>query len=250
MRLVFAIALACAVATTVFSSSALASFTTINAPYFANEEARNQIFSTVYGGTFTPTAPGSLDYSNGTLTAVRVEDINSAPGALPLSDPYGNGSPDDQLWQADFKLASAKAIFGAYNQEFGYIDGASGGSYVKLFDASGWAYGVTGGADISSLSGHTLRWARGGESRVFSSKNSDNPDGLDHMVTYSIRGLGGNQLTWLVMWEDKLPGEPYADFDYNDLVVQITATAVPEPAAVSAMLGLGALTTLRRRRTK
>jgi hypothetical protein len=52
------------------------------------------------------------------------------------------------------------------------------------------------------------------------------------------------------MWEDKLPGEPYADFDYNDLVVQITATAVPEPAAISAMLGLGALTTLRRRRTK
>src|SRR4029078_9327257 len=149
----------------------------------------------------------------------RVEDIAAAPTIV--TPP--NGSQDDQLWQANFQLSSAEAIFGAFNQQVGYYLGASGGTYVNLFNSSGWGYGVTGGADLTSLSGQLLRWARAGQSRIVSSLISDNTDGKDHMVTYNIQGLNNGKITWLIMFEDKFTGEEYADFDYNDLVVQITA---------------------------
>src|SRR3954452_17113510 len=128
MRLVFGFALALAAAIGGATSPALASFSPVNAPFFTNEDGRNKILGAQYGGTFTATGPSNINYTNGTVTAVRVEDIfaNPAPVALALND---NGSVDDQLWQANFKLASAEAIFGAFNQEFGYFDGPVGGSY-------------------------------------------------------------------------------------------------------------------------
>lgn len=252
MRFAFVFALACAAAIGAASKTALASFTPINAPSWADEDARNKILGAQYGGTFTPTSPGSLDYTNGTITAVRVEDIYSTPTlpALPaaLSTP-ANGSLDDQLWQANFRLASAEAVFAALNQEFGYFDGAAGGSYVKLFNATGVKYAATGGADISSLSGHTLRWARGGSGRVWSSKISDNSDQQDHMVTYNIQGLNSNYITWLVLWEDLTTAE-HSDWDFNDLVVEIKALPVvpiPEPVALMPLL-IGGLLGMRRRK--
>lgn len=207
-----------------------------------------------YGGTFTPTAQNSLNYSNGTITAVRVEDIYQAPvltlAPAAIVPTNSNGSFDDQLWQANFKLASAEAIFGAFNQEFGYFDGAVGGSYTKLFNASGSQYSVTGSADISNLSGHLLRWARGGNNRVWSSRIADNSDGLDHMVTYNIQGLNNGFVTWLVMWEDLTTGDQFLDFDYNDLVVEIRAlpVAVPEPVGLASVLVVGSVLGMRRKK--
>jgi hypothetical protein len=232
------------------ASSAFAAFTTINAPIFPGEKDSKQILEHLYNGTFTSIAPSNLSYTNGTITATRIEDIYQPPIIQPALV-LANEGPinDDQTWQANFLLSSATAVFAAYNQEFGYYDGASGGSYVKLFSATGVEYGATGSADLSSLAGHTLRWARGGQSRVFSSKMSDNSDQRDHMVTYQITGLNDNKLTWLVMWEDKLPTEPDADFDFNDLVVQIKATpiAIPEPTA-TVPLGLMVLAGLYGKR--
>jgi hypothetical protein len=232
------------------ASSAFGAFTTINAPIFA-EDNRVQILSNVYGGTFTPVGPDNLNYTNGSITATRVNDLYQ-----PLVDPaptiIGGGGPiyDDQVWNGAFTLASAQAVFGDFHQEFGYFDGASGGTYVKLFDVTGIHYDATGEADLSQLSGHTLRWARGGEDRVWSSQIYDNSDQKDHMVTYQISGLQDNKLTWLLMWEDKKVGEIFADFDYNDLVVELKALPradVPEPTALMPLAFVG-LAGLRRKR--
>ena len=249
MRVAIGFALVCAATIGCWSSSARASFTPINSPFFTNEDGVQKILNATYGGTFTPSG---LNFSNGTITAVRVEDIVSTPGIV--TPP--NGSPDDQLWQANFQLSSAEAIFGSFNQQFGYYLGASGGSYVNLFNVvgvpntPGWGYDVTGGADLSSLSGKLLRWARAGQSRIVSSLIADNTDGKDHMVTYNIQGLNNGKVTWLLMFEDKFTGEAYADFDYNDLVVQITAlpqVPIPEPVAIAPLILCGALG-LRRKR--
>ena len=67
------------------------------------------------------------------------------------------------------------------------------------------------------------------------------------MVTYQILSApdGGNGVfRWLLFWEDILRGEQFADFDFQDLVVEITA--VPEPGTVAC--SLLALISLRRRR--
>jgi len=251
MRLASGFALVCAAAI-MCVSPAFAAFTTVNPPTYANEDSHAQILSTVYGGSFSSTGSLGLDYTNGSITALRIEDtldLSSVPTGL---TPQGSALPtlasDDQLWQADFQSASAKAIFASFSQQFGYIDGASGGTYTNLFNSSGTGYGVTGSIDLSALSGHLLRWARNGDNGVESSQNSDNLDGLDHMVTYSIQGLNNGLQTWLVFFEDLRSGQQYADFDYNDLVVQITALPVPEPTAMAGLLAAASLGFGLRRR--
>ncbi len=237
-----------------------AAFTPVNPPPYGDDTHR-EVLSVVYGGNFQP-VPGTLDLSNGSLVAVRIDDYQQSVPTGPeqiaptnlVGGPMGS---DDQFWQADFRLASAEAIFGVYRQEFGYFDGISGGNYVKLFDQTGYGYNVDGSADLSSLSGHVLRWARGGENRVLSSLPSDNADGLDHMVTYRIDGLADarnlGMSTWVLMWEDKYPWEQNADFDYEDMVVQIKAMPIPEPTMAGlllagALLGISTFRGKRRRK--
>jgi hypothetical protein len=249
MRSAFCYALAVAVSAWIASSARAAAFTSYNSPP-PGEGSQPGILETVYGGgTFVPTSPGSKNFTNGAITAVRVEDTyNPAVDGLtppsPLSTTENIGN-DDRLWSGNFHLASAEAIFGVYRQEFGYYNGASGGTYHKLFDQTGYGYDVQGSADLDplNLSNTTIRWARGGENRVLSSNPSDNQDGLDHLITYRIDGLGDGQLTWLLFWEDKLSWEQNADFDYDDEVVQIKAyhsaqplPAVPEPGTIALLL--------------
>jgi hypothetical protein len=246
----------------VCSVPALAGFTPINPPP-VNEATHQQIFSAVYGGNFVPTGLLNLDYSNGTVTATRVHDFPDPSVGLrfePLSliNTYGS---DDQLWLADFQFASAEAKFAVFEQNFGYFEGEDGMTYHKLFDQSGLIYNVSGEANLAEVSGKLIRWARGGEDRVVSSRPSDNEDGMDHMVTYLITGLDepmvidgqqvrGQQnslIRWLVFFEDKFQGEEKFDFDFNDLVVEITALPViPEPSTL-ALAALGSVFGLRRR---
>jgi len=253
-RTLFACAAAAAALVFAGAPTARAAFTTVNPP--VGEETHAEILSHIYGGTFHATGVGNHDYTNGSITAERVEDstvstTNLSTGVSNIV--VGNPTPDDQLWLADYKLASAKAKYAVYNQEFGYYDGAAGGTYTKLFDQTGWGYNVNGDADLSRLSGHLLRWARGGESRVVSSQQIDNADAMDHMVTYHIvansptQALAGTTLkvppasveTWLLFWEDKFKNEALADFDFNDLVVEVQASAIPEPTSLASLAAIG-----------
>jgi len=96
---------------------------------------------------------------------------------------------------------------------------------------------------------------------TWSSRQGDNSDGLDHMVTFYIDtdtapDEGGNSTgNFFVFWED-LPGsyDPLhgIDRDFNDVVLEVERVApVPEPSTI-ALLALGAsavgLGVFRRRR--
>jgi len=229
-------------------AGAQAEFTTINSPP-PNEQSHQQILSRLYGGTFVAGPEGSYSYSNGSIFAERIEDeLFGTESDEPLDMASTGGDGTDQFWNANFTFASAEAKFAAYEQTFGYRLGTEGGTFQQLFQLSGSGYSVQGDADLSGISGQTIRWGRGGQGRFLSSRNSDNTDAHDHMVTYQILDApdgGLAQLTWLVFWEDRFVNEP-SDLDYNDLVVEIKANVIPEPAGIT-LLALGMLGLKRRR---
>jgi hypothetical protein len=229
--------------------SAFGGFTPI-APPHPGEDSHAQIFSEIYGGTFVPS--GSVDFSNGLLIAKRVDDffIGEAGDPLDMGGPTGGEDDTDQTWRAPFTNAIAEARFAAFEQSFGYFLGSSGGSFQELFDVVGEGYAVTGQAPLPLIANQLLRWGRNGDNGLFSSRIADNSDNEDHMVTYQILEATGTdgedpRIRWVVLWEDIRSGEPFEDWDFNDLVVEITA--IPEPASL-ASFGLLALLGARRRR--
>lgn len=67
--------------------------------------------------------------------------------------------------------------------------------------------------------------------------------------------LGSGKSVTYVGWEDRILGQPLADFDYNDLIFAfantITTTRVPEPLTISLFgFGLAGAALLRRRQRK
>jgi hypothetical protein len=255
-----------------FITTARAEFTTINPTIHPNEDDHAEILSNIDGGTFVPVpapplmGPTSVDFTNGTLYAQRLHDrlTQNILGGETLLGGGGNLNGVDQLWRANFTIASAEAKFALFDQVFGYydVDPSAEGGFQELFTVNGFGYDVDETADLSALAGRTIRWARKGgpddpDPREFSSRESDNIDGADHMVSYLIQdvgktaGVGDDVFTFLLFWEDKFlnEGRPTvltADFDFNDLVVEVKAL-IPEPAS-GAILALAGAFSLRRRR--
>lgn len=192
--------IAAAAASLFGATAAHAGVTHINAGY-ASEDGINQILAHQYGGVFG--ASGD-NWSNGSVTATRVNDDS------------------DQIWSTGFVAAEAVARFAGYSQSFGIFSGASGGSFAKLFDVSGFGYGVSGAATELSL-GSIYRLARAGDAAVANSHASENGGGADHMVTYQINGLNDHTSTYMVFFEDG------GDGDFNDLSVQLKTAAVQGP---------------------
>ncbi|MBV8780430.1 MAG: PEP-CTERM sorting domain-containing protein [Phycisphaerae bacterium] len=209
-------------------------------PPASGEPSQQTILDHFYGGTFS-VAPGGLNFSNGTLTAVRVSDN------LPSSSSSANPGPDatDRFWQANAVYANAKAIFSATPaSSFGYINGTSGGSYHSLFSITGDDYTVSGSGSIPNPQGQTWRWGFQSQFGLLSSNYTDNPGGTDHMVTYQLQGLNDNFTTWLLFFEDNGASGTNADFDFNDLVVELKTnptSTVPEPGTILICTGAGLL---------
>jgi len=220
---------------------AAAGTTTVNAPSYGGELSVSDILSGVYGEAFS--ASGD-NFTSTSFSAIRIDDFGIGG---PLSTTGAQGSADDKVWDGEFAKASARGRYAGYDQSFGYIDGASGGIYHNLFDTVGYGLSpsVTGEAvDINAIG--QFRLARNGQNGVFSSLETDNLDGLDHMVTYQIQGLAdaSNFVTWMVFFEDlnMIQGGEHAqwsDRDFNDLAVELKAAAVPlPPAALMGLVGL------------
>src|SRR4051812_35759078 len=94
-RTLFACAAAAAALVFAGAPTARAAFTTVNPP--VGEETHAEILSHIYGGTFHATGVGNHDYTNGSITAERVEDstvstTNLSTGVSNIV--VGNPTPD------------------------------------------------------------------------------------------------------------------------------------------------------------
>ncbi|HTL28576.1 MAG TPA: hypothetical protein VL282_05130 [Tepidisphaeraceae bacterium] len=223
-------------------SNAKANFTTCKPPP-AGEASQMDILNHAYGANFHKVGD---DYYDGTLTAKRVDDNMTFTGPMSLNTGL-IGDATDQSWCANAFHAKTLAAFSYNTQQFGCMDS---GGYHGLFDVSGFGYDASGEA-THNMNGATFNFARTGNSGTQSSLTSFNSDARDHVVTFEISGLAGQDCPiWVLFWEDlnltsDLPlKRSWAD--YNDLCVQITkcdVAAVPLPPAAWAglvtMAGMG-----------
>ncbi len=222
------------------AGSAQAGYTWLNEPS-GGEASHLEILNHIYGTSFSQSG---LDFTDGTIIAKRVQDTQESNGVM---DTVG-GDPDgasDQYWTGGIISASVEAKFASYAQSFGYYEGKTGGAFNKLFDVVGSGFGVSGSASNIDLSDLIYRWARGGDGDQHTSRNWDNVDLSDHMVTYQIQNLDDGMTTWLLFWEDLncgCAGGPKSDEDFNDLVIEIKAlAATPVPLPAAAWTGLATL---------
>lgn len=253
-------ALACGLFTFGVAPQVRASYTSISNPDPFNEtpeDGHRHILEHIYGGSFVRDGV-NYHQDGGTITLQRIDDSLSNNGVLGLVDGQP-GQASDQVWHDGFTDALAKVRFARDQQSFGFWEGTTGGTYTNLFDVSGHDYAVTGGIALNDMRGKTWRWGRSrGRGGMHSSKPTENPDDLDHMVTFRVEGLAdqGRYTVWLLFWEDlnhsDTPNTLTSDRDLNDLVVEIRAIGqVPEPATGAVLLaGLGAAGCVARRRSR
>ncbi|MCC6681386.1 MAG: DUF4114 domain-containing protein [Phycisphaeraceae bacterium] len=191
------------------------------------EDTHAEIFSQLYGGTFSVT--DSVSFTNGAITAQRVDDEN------------------DLLFSGEMFDAESQAVFATRSQTFGYMPGASGGTFQQLIAVTGNQYNVSGAVANMQVNA-PIRLARMDNDYLVTSQPSDNSDGLDHMITYSIQGLNTTQQVMVIFFEDLPQQDSFADFDYNDLVVELRLAEIPEPGTISMLAGLVLMVMPRRLR--
>lgn len=230
-----------ALGATVFGAAqADAGTTVIGKSKSRGEATHEQVLENVYGGNFSQSGN---DFSNGSVTITRIDD--SA----------------DQSWNVNVLSAKAVAAFARKSHTLSAVD--ESGNINTLFKTRGKGFNATGVADASALAGaqaaagsSNVKFSRTGEGK-FSSVDSENADGRDHLVSYKVSGLGGADDTYLLFWEDT--GARRSDFDYNDLVVELRAAAgepllIPLPAAawtgLSGLAGLGLFGGVKRFRRR
>ena len=217
------------------SSTAHAVYTTVSG---AGEKRINELLDGIYGETFMPIVglDGQAMYTSTGFTATRVDDDDTTSLNILSSSA---GETGDQFWNDGIADIQAKAKFAAYSQSFGFTDTDG---YHELFNIDGGS-GTNflgdeslSGEGIIDLTGKDWTWDRSdmgnGDApgiRHWSSDKSLNNDDLDHMITYEITGDDITQKTWLLFWDDQ-NGTGLTDRDFNDFVVEISATPTVVPA--------------------
>ena len=206
------------------TAGAQAGFTTVQSP-FPGEASHAEILGDIFGGTFVQ---NGNDFSNGAgVVVTRVDDDN------------------DQTYDFASWSAEALASWSCAGHGFGTAQDGS------LLDIAGMQFGPVSGSINNQPGGSDIKFARFGSidgTVDVTTDPGDNPSGNDHVVTYTYSINDVQQAdTYLLFFEDLPEGNTYADFDYNDLVVQITGSNVPEPSSL-ALIALGGAAMLRRRR--
>lgn len=180
--------------------------------------------------------PASLRWTNGVNNA-EVYFINEGAGFRNALYYSVNNGPEQVIWG---DIASPNSILAESDGPLTLGQGFSLGSYQ-------------GDTQLSFLIA-----ANGNNSRRYGGVAANNPDGLQHMVAYNVNAGGEN---WVLIGFEDLFGlrgatdgnNENSDRDFNDVVVAVrgvrgTAVSIPEPSAMLALLGVGSLLGLRRRR--
>lgn len=155
----------------------------------------------------TPITPGSnppLEGAGGILDQIYGQ------GNLQRVDDAG-----DQTWFPVNGSVTAIAKFSDRNQTLGFIpdlnsDGFLNDPFLPLFTVPGGTNGIGLGGPTATFN---LGLAPGGDP-TWTSKESQNSDGNDHMVTWRVLN---NPNTWVVAWEET---NGYGG-DFSDLVAEI-----------------------------
>jgi len=211
------------------------------------EASHSEILDDIYGATFTGSGTDLgygnwTQFSNGTVTALRVFDSDDLNEIIHIVT--GDESNVDQIWTDGLANVTAQARYAANDQSFGWNGGGMGTTYYELLTHDDVSLGTVVPITISG----DFLWGAQPNHDEYWSKNSynpDEPDALDHMVTYKIEGLITDRTVWLLFWEDVTGSYPTSDRDFNDFVVEIRA--IPEPGSM-LLFGLGALALLRKRK--
>lgn len=237
-----------------------ADFTVVNEPA-SNNQTHDKILASMYGGTFNgqnlingatnmkvgggqTTTFGA--YSNGGITATRVQD-RGGTGLFNLMAGISSGA-DDQQWSDGVTLLQLTNKFASDTHNFGWVDTASGTEHV-LFDTS-----AIGNSTIANLS-PDFKWfldATPSTGNKLTSTELDNPGAgpfkqnfFDQMVAYEITGVDGLK-RYVLFWEDRLNGQAFNDYDYNDAVIEVVVVPLPMASIAGGATLLG-LAIVRRR---
>ncbi len=197
-----------------------------------------------------------LNYVNGDrVRAIRIADSNTDGNSNLVLASSTIASSNDQIFEDGVVVSLAQARYAGFEQSFGYVPGASGGSFNSLFSVTGSGFAVTGSSNqtISNL----FRFARRGTSGnpnggdTWTSREADNNDTRpDHMISFLFSNEVGSRFipNSLALFFDDQRGAS-ADRDFNDLVVEVQVNVVPLPtAALASVAGLGGMAFIRRRR--
>ncbi|OVE79999.1 hypothetical protein BVY02_01680 [bacterium J17] len=151
---------------------------------------------------------------------------------------------------------------------FGVLDG--NGDFISILDSQTAGAGDTG--SITQNVGDEFTFALKSPDTIFSSKDSDNVDGRAHLLGLEVTQAGTisfdgdltrtSTITYdlkvgdiVILIEDMMTDQNSSfggmipglgDFDYNDMVVVVRATPVPEPGTM-LLMSLGLLGLGRRR---
>jgi MYXO-CTERM domain-containing protein len=217
-------------------------FSAINAAY-PGEKNQAQILRDIYGGTFT--VAGTHSFTNGAVTATRIADDGMGSPLNMLG--AGFSAADDQAWAGPSATFIARAKYAGDRHAFGWIDSTSAEPTFQTILSNTATFNAPVTVTLSSQFVWALDNQRTG--RLFTSDPADNLDRnetpRDQMVSYAVSGPGIAANTFLLFWEDRIPGDSMFDYDYNDAVIELTA--VPTPGAL-ALAGIGGLLVIRRKR--
>lgn len=224
-----------------------AGMTSLKAPP-VSEAGHEQILERVYGGNFSKVGD---DYYNGNVSAKRLDDWLSDASVQSLKSGEC-GYATDQYFCGEFSVR-ALAKFSGNSQSIGVL--GKSGDLHKLLKVDGYGFDVSGGSATLNLGNETFKWARWGDSGYQTSLKTDNLDLRDHLATYVVEGLPGQQTpTFVLFWEDlnRTATMPMKRSwaDYNDLVLEvksIAANAIPLPApAIAGLITLAGMIWKRR----